>query len=170
MNTRDFCRDVLGQAYDIKQDIKEQHYIELCNLITEIYNNSEYEHLHKLRICYSSTIFISSEWWDDQYGNILYEKDMDDGIPEEINVNSYYNLELNLKEKFNIINDLEYDSINYIHNKIRAMTSKDDREKIFNNKVNSIKHLNKVNEITKNYNNYEINDIDIVIRSCKNIL
>lgn len=170
MNTRDFCRDVLGQAYDIKQDIKEQHYIELCNLITEIYNNSEYEYLHKLRICYSSTIFISSEWWDDQYGNISYEKDMDDGIPEEINVNSYYNLELNLKEKFNIINDLEYDSINYIHNKIRAMTSKDDREKIFNNKVNSIKHLNKVNEITKNYRHYQLNNIDIVIRSCKNIL
>ena len=170
MNTRDFCRDVLTKAYDIKQDIKEQHYIELCDLIQKIYNHSEYEHLHKLRICYSSTIYIASEWWLDNYGNILYEKDMDDGIPEEINVNSYYNLELNLKEKVNIINDLEYDSINYIHNKIRSIASKNDREKIFNNKVNTINHLNKVNEITKNYNNYEISNIDIVIRSCKNIL
>ena len=170
MNVRNFCRDVLGQAYDIKQELKENHYIELCDLIQKIYNHSEFEYNHKLRICYSSTIYIASDWWEDNYSNISYEKDMDDGINEEIEVNTYYNLELNLKEQFNIINDLDYETINYIHNKIRDMASKEDKEKIWNNKVNSIKHLNKVNEITKNYNNHEISNIDIVIRSCKNIL
>jgi len=170
MNVREFGRKVLTDAFDIKQELKEQHYIELCNLITEIYNHSEYEHLHKLRLCYSSTIYICSDWWLDNYGNISYEKDMDDGINEQIEVNTYYNLELNLKEQFNIINDLEYESINYIHNKIRAMASKEDKEKIWNNKVNSIKHLNKVNEITNNYRHFQISNIDIVIRSCKNIL
>ena len=170
MDTRDFCRNVLGQAYEIKQELKENHYIELCDLIQKIYNHSEFQYKHKIRICYSSTIYIASEWWCDHYGNIPYEKDMDDGITEQINVNSYYTLELNLKEEFNIINDLEDESINYIHNKIRTIASKEDREKIHNNKVNTSNHINKIKEITQSYRHYEVNNIDIVIRSCKNIL
>ena len=170
MEVRDFCRDVLGQAYDIKEKLKEQHYIELCNLITEIYNHSEYEYPHKLRICYSTTIFLASEWWLDNYGNISYEKDMDDGVPEEIEVNNYFNIELNLKEQLNIINDLDFETINYINNKISTITSKSDKEKyIWNNKQNKIKHLKKINEITKSYNHYQLSNIDIVIRSIKKI-
>jgi len=167
MEVRNFCRNVLGEAYEVKEDIKENHYLELCNLIQKIYNHSEYEYNHKLRVCYSSIIFVASEWWLDNYGNIPYEKDMDDGIPEEIEVNTYYTLELNLKEQFNIVNDLEIENIYKIHNKICSISSKKDREEIWSNKNNTTKHINKIKEITSTIGIHEVNNIDIIIRSCK---
>ena len=46
MDVRDFSRKVLTDAFEIKQELKENHYIELCDLIQKIYNHSEFQYIN----------------------------------------------------------------------------------------------------------------------------
>ena len=168
MEVRDFGRRVLTDAFEIKEKLKEQHYLELCKLVKEIYDHSEYEYTHNIRVEYSTYIYLASDWWYDHFSGIDYEYDMDDGEPEQIEITDMFQLEVNFKEKYNKICNLELEDICSIRIKLINIASKQDRERIYFNKAWETQHETNVAIYTNALETfYDSTDIHRIVRSCK---
>ena len=168
MEIRDFGRRFLTDAFEIKEKLKEQHYIELCDLIKKIYDHSEYEHTHTIRVEYSTYIYIASEWWYDHFSGIDYEYDMDEGEPEQIEMSDIFQLEVNLKEEYNKICNLDIMDISEVKTKLFNIASKQDRERIYFNKSWETQHETNVAMYTNSLETfYDREGITKIVRSCK---
>mgnify|MGYP003643778817 CR=1 FL=1 len=168
MEIRDFGRRFLTDAFEIKEKLKEQHYIELCDLIKKIYDHSEYEHTHTIRVEYSTYIYIASEWWYDHFSGIDYEYDMDEGEPEQIEISDIFQLEVNLKEEYNKICNLDIMDISEVKTKLFNIASKQDRERIYFNKSWETQHETNVAMYTNSLETfYDREGITKIVRSCK---
>ena len=168
MEIRDFGRRVLTDAFEIKEKLKEQHYIELCDLIKKIYDASEYEHTHTIRVEYSTYIYLASEWWYDHYNGIDYEYDMDDGVVEQIEISDIFQLEVNLKEEYNKICNLDIMDISEVKTKLFKIASKQDRERIYYNKAWETQHETNVAMYTNSLETfYDSEGITKIVRRVK---
>tara|TARA_R110002153_G_scaffold273360_1_gene444083 strand:+ start:436 stop:948 length:513 start_codon:yes stop_codon:yes gene_type:complete len=170
MEIRDFGRRVLTDAFDIKEKLKEQHYIELCDLIKEIYDHSEFEFSHKIRVEYSTTIFLASNWWSDHFSGIDYDYNMDDGEPEMVEISDIFEVSVNLKEEYNKICTLDILDIMEIKNTIFKIASKEDTNKIYYNKTLETQHETNVSYYTNSLESiYDSEGISRIVRSVKKI-
>tara|TARA_R110002153_G_scaffold128867_1_gene277468 strand:+ start:446 stop:964 length:519 start_codon:yes stop_codon:yes gene_type:complete len=168
MEIRDFGRRFLTDAFEIKEKLKEQHYIELCDLIKKIYDHSEYEHTHTIRVEYSTYIYLASDWWYDHFSGIDYEYDMDEGEPEQIEMSDIFQLEVNLKEEYNKICNLDIMDISEVKTKLFNIASKQDRERIYFNKSWETQHETNVAMYTNSLETfYDREGITKIVRSCK---
>ena len=168
MDVRDFGRKVLTDAFEIKDKLKEQHYIELCKLVKEIYDHSEFEHLHTIRVEYSTYIYLASDWWYDHYSGIDYEYEMDDGEKEQIEISDIFELTVNLKEEYNKICNLELEDICSVRIKLLNIASKEDIERIYFNKRLETQHETNVAMYTNALETfYDSEGITRIVRSVK---
>ena len=105
MEVKNFCRNTIEKTFNIKDKIKDNHYLKLCNLLEEIYHDSEYMIAHKCRVLYSLT-------------NEIYE---------------FYTINVMAKEKLNLIWNHEWDTEKRMKGKINGAIRRTDWENIFFN-------------------------------------
>lgn len=107
MEVKKFCQTTLENTFNIKDKIKDNHYLKLCNLLEEIYHDSEYMFPHKCRVLYS---YLNN--------NDIYE---------------FYTINVMAKEKLNLIWNHEWDTEKRMKGKINGAIRRADWENIFFN-------------------------------------
>ena len=93
---------------------------------------------------------------------------MDEGEPEQIEISDIFQLEVNLKEEYNKICNLDIMDISEVKTKLFNIASKQDRERIYYNKAWETKHETNVAMYTNSLETfYDSTDIHRIVRSVK---